>query len=583
MISNRFAQIAVLGLVAVGLVNPISASASPLVGEARFAATSNSSTVANYIVIFKDSANLATETSKLNAAGIAVGRRYENIFKGLTAEMNSAQLNALSKNPQVRLIEADQVVSIDATQNTATWGIDRIDQTTGLSTTYDYTSTGSGVKAYVIDTGILASHSEFEGRVISGYTAITDGRGTTDCNGHGTHVAGTIGGKTYGVAKSVTLVPVRVLNCQGSGTNSGVIAGMDWVVANATAPNKSVVNMSLGGGASQAVDDAVNRLVTKGVTTVVAAGNSTADACTASPARASAAITVAASDRTDTLATFSNFGNCVDIIAPGVSITSAWPSSTTATNTISGTSMASPHVAGAVALILQPGAGKTPSEVDSQLRTQGTPNVIGGNLNGTPNIFLFTNPNGITVTSTPEPGAVSGLRLSAQSTNGMTVSWIAPTYTGTSSVIDYQVERSLSADFASPTKTTVASGTTLVISGLTDGTNYFIRVAARNTSGNGPWITISGPTVSAPPVFGATSSTKTSVSLTWNSPSPTVTRYIIEMSTNGGAYRTISSTWTSTSVNVTNLKSLTNYTFRVSAVNAAGTSSPSNSVTVRTK
>jgi subtilisin family serine protease len=246
-------------------------------------------------------------------------------------------------------VEADQEMSINETQTGATWGLDRIDQSSRpLSSTYSYTSTGAGVDAYVIDTGILGTHTEFTGRMKNGYSAIGKSTNTTDCNGHGTHVAGTVGGTSYGVAKKVSLIPVRVLNCQGSGTNSGVIAGINWAIKNHTT-NKAVANMSLGGGVSSTLDAAINNLINDGVTVVVAAGNSAAIACNYSPARVPNAITVAASTDTDTLAYFSNFGTCVDIIVPGFDITSSVIGSNTATAVFSGTSMASPHVAGAVA------------------------------------------------------------------------------------------------------------------------------------------------------------------------------------------------------------------------------------------
>lgn len=277
------------------------------------------------------------------------------------------------------------MVSIEATQLGATWGLDRIDTkapTTPLRDgNYNYVATGSGVTAYVIDTGILLSHPEFEGRAKFGIN--TAGGKNDDCNGHGTHVAGTIGGRVYGVAKKVNLVAVKVLNCRGSGTNSGVIAGVDWVATNAAGKaSKSVANMSLGGGVSSALDTAVTNLVGSGVTVVVAAGNSSADACNSSPARVPTAITVAASDINDSFATFSNRGPCVDIIAPGVSIKSSWINSST--NTISGTSMASPHVAGAVARYLQSGsaAGLIADSTD----------VIKLVPSGTVNRFLYVDP-----------------------------------------------------------------------------------------------------------------------------------------------------------------------------------------------
>ena len=274
-------------------------------------------------------------------------------------------------------------------QTPATWGLDRIDQRDlPLNNTYNYNQTGQAVHAYIIDTGMRATHQQFTGRVGNGADFVGDGQGTNDCHGHGTHVAGTTGGTTYGVAKLVTLHAVRVLNCQGSGTNSGVIAGVDWVTANHGSP--AVANMSLGGGISTALDSAVNNSVNSGVSYAVAAGNSNANACNSSPARAPAANTVGSTTSTDARSSFSNFGTCLDIFAPGSSITSAWNTSDTATNTISGTSMASPHVAGAIALYLQTNPGASPSTVTNALIANSTLNHVTNAGSGSPNRLLYS-------------------------------------------------------------------------------------------------------------------------------------------------------------------------------------------------
>jgi subtilisin family serine protease len=289
----------------------------------------------------------------------------------------------------VDYIEADQIVTIDATQTGATWGLDRIDQTAlPLNGTYIYNNTGANVRAYIIDTGILTSHNEFGGRAVSGYDFVDNDPNAIDCNGHGTHVAGTVGGTTYGVAKSVSLVAVRVLDCGGSGTTSGVIAGVDWVTTNAQKP--AVANMSLGGGISSALDTAVTNAINSGVTFAVAAGNSNRDACKFSPARVPAAITVGATTNTDARASYSNYGSCLDLFAPGSSITSAWYTSNTATNTISGTSMATPHVAGVAALYLQGNSGASTTQVRDALVNGATPNVVINAGRNSPNRLLFT-------------------------------------------------------------------------------------------------------------------------------------------------------------------------------------------------
>jgi subtilisin family serine protease len=279
-------------------------------------------------------------------------------------------------------------MEINVTQTGATWGLDRIDQRSlPLSTTYSYTTTGSGVNVYVIDTGIRRTHNDFGGRAFVGFDSVGDGRNTNDCNGHGTHVAGTIGGATWGVAKSVRLFAVRVLNCSGSGTTSGVISGVNWVTANRVKP--AVANMSLGGGASSSLDTAVNNSINAGVTYAVAAGNSNTNAANQSPARVGAAITVGSSTSSDARSSFSNFGSVVDVFAPGSSIRSAWFTSNSATATLSGTSMASPHVAGVAARILQSSPGASPATVRNTIVNNATTNALSGIPVGTSNRLLF--------------------------------------------------------------------------------------------------------------------------------------------------------------------------------------------------
>ncbi len=333
--------------------------------------------------------------SLANEYNINVINNFGSALNGVLIKANAKQVNELLNDPKIKYIEQDQMMSISpqisasGDQASPTWGIDRIDQRDlPLSNSYHYDFDGTGVTAYVVDTGVLNGHNEFGGRSSSGYDFIDNDSDTTDCNGHGTHVAGTIGGSTYGVAKNVNIVGVRVLNCSGSGSNSGVIAGINWVKNNASGP--SVANMSLGGGASQATDDAVNAAVAAGISFVVAAGNDNSNACNYSPARAADAVTVGSTTSSDARSSFSNYGTCLDIYAPGSSIKSAWYTSNSATNTISGTSMAAPHVAGVAALYLNETPSMSPTQVTSMLSSRASSNKVSDPKTGSPNALLYS-------------------------------------------------------------------------------------------------------------------------------------------------------------------------------------------------
>jgi subtilisin family serine protease len=306
------------------------------------------------------------------------------VLNGFAAQLNRGQLTALQHNPQVDYVEQDMEVMAETTQTSPTWGLDRIDERSlPLSGSYTYNQTGSGVRVYIIDSGIQTSHPDFGGRASAVYDAF--GGNGQDCNGHGTHVAGTVGGARYGVAKGVYLRAVRVLDCGGTGSWSGIIAGINWVASNHIKP--AVANMSLGGGYNASVNTAVTNLINKGVFTAVAAGNSNQNACNFSPASAPGTLTLAASDRTDVKASFSNYGGCVDVYAPGVAITSTYfNGSTTAMN---GTSMASPHAAGLGALYKANYGDAYSSTIVSWIINNATTGVISGNPSGTPNRLLY--------------------------------------------------------------------------------------------------------------------------------------------------------------------------------------------------
>jgi subtilisin family serine protease len=319
-----------------------------------------------------------------------IHRKY-NKFPGFAATLNAAALKELLASDEVDYVEQDAIITLSGSQSSPpSWGLTRVSQVNlALTQPYLYNdAAGSGVTAYVIDTGVYTAHTDFGGRATFGANFIT-GSANTDENGHGTHVAGTIGGTKYGVAKKVTIVGVKVLDAEGSGSTSGVVAGMDWVAARAV-PGKSVVNMSLGGSKSTTIDNAAARLFAANIPLIVAAGNSaTTDACTGSPSGATNAYTVAASDKTDTVASFTSYGTCVEIFAPGVAITSAWIGSTSATNTISGTSMATPHVVGVAALYLSFNSLPTAQSLFNKLTSTATLNKIKGTLKGSPNRLLF--------------------------------------------------------------------------------------------------------------------------------------------------------------------------------------------------
>ncbi len=380
--ASLFLSIALLASVVVGYSTTASAAGNP-----------NCNAVdGDYIVSFAPGVSVDKEIKSAPGRAVSAFHRYDAVLNGFAASLSAEQACAFEKRPNIRYVELDSIVTTQAiTESALSWGLDRIDQTSlPLLGTYEYNSTGAGVTAFVIDTGISNTNKDFGTRLLS-HENFTKDRKNYDCNGHGTHVAGTIGGTKYGIAKSVSLIGLKVLNCQGSGTISGVIAGVNRAATlHTTQP--AVANMSLGGGVSPSLDAAVLALINDGVTVVVAAGNESADASTSSPANVDAAITVAASSSNDSFAGFSNFGSKVDLIAPGVGITSDWLVSSTnkaGVNTISGTSMASPHVAGVAARYLSTAPTSTPAQVRAALVGAATTGVVSGVPALTVNKLLF--------------------------------------------------------------------------------------------------------------------------------------------------------------------------------------------------
>jgi len=424
-----------------------------------------------YIVVLKDGSTSVSSiaSEQVTASGAQMMRTYEHALRGYAVRANADALGKLMVDPRVKYIQQDGVVHVDTVQPSPPWGLDRIDHRAGVQDQlYTYNATGAGVNVYVIDTGIRVTHQDFGGRAQVGHDSVGDGQDGIDCHGHGTHVSGTVGGTTYGVAKDVHLFAVRVLSCEGSGTLSGVIEGVDWVTANRVLP--AVANMSLGGSAAQALDDAVAASVASGVVYAVAAGNSATDACYFSPARTPAAITVGAIDSTDSRAYFSNYGTCVDIFAPGVGVLSAWNTSDTATNTISGTSMASPHVAGSAALYLELHPAATAAEVATALTDHAGVDLVSNPGQGSPNLLLYekwigapaggdNTPPAISLLAPAEGDVVSGesVALSASASDDVGVQGVAFYVDGT---------------FAA--------------SGVGDGTGVYTATWSSVLAGNGP-------------------------------------------------------------------------------------------------
>jgi subtilisin family serine protease len=548
----------------------------------------------SYIIVFKDDgvnvnalvnaeidAAVDTEVEKLGKNfGVKSDFTYKHALKGFAATLPAAAVEALRNNPRIKYIEQNQEVHIVATQsNPPSWGLDRSDQRAlPLNASYTYNQTGSGVDAYIIDTGIRLTHNDFGGRAITGYDAVTIGGTATDGNGHGTHVAGTVGGTSYGMAKGVRLIAVRVLNNQGSGTWAQVIAGLDWVVSNHTT-NRAVANMSLGGGASTTVDDAVKRVVADGVVMCVAAGNDALNASGYSPARVAEAITVGATGSSDVFASFSNYGSIVDILAPGVSITSDYYSSNTATATMSGTSMATPHVAGAAALYLEANPTATPAQVEAGLKAVATQGAITSVPSGTANLLLYS------IAGTPLPPTVPAaptLSSPANSSTGIAIN-TGLTWNTVSGATSYNVQVSTSSSFGTTVyNATGITSTSASPAGLANNTTYYWRVSATNGVGTGAWssvwsfTTVVQGNVPLAPVLSSPANNATNVSRTpsfsWIA-SAGATSYNFQLSKKSNFSSLVNnSTLTGTSTTVSGLSRTTTYYWRVSAKNAVGTS-----------
>jgi len=510
---------------------------------------------------------------------------YAHAISGFVADLDPNEVIDLQMNPNVISIEPDRVVGTANTQDGPTWGLDRIDQRQlPLNRTYTYTQDGQGVTAYILDSGVYAEHNEFSGRMSSGFTAINDGWGTDDCHGHGTHVAGTLAGTTYGVAKKATIVPVRVLGCDGRGSWSGVIAGIDWTIAHHQAGTPAVANMSIGGGASSSVNTAVARGVADGITYVVAAGNNNNDACRYSPSSAPAAITVGASTPNDSRASFSNWGRCLDVFAPGTSITAAYIGSPTALRVLGGTSMASPHVAGVAALYLSAHTSASPAQVSSAILNAATRGIIANAGTETIASLIYSS------SFEPAPASVSSAPTSVRGVardGAVSLSWSAPLSNGGEPVTDYIIEYAMSN---SATWITVDDGvattTAATVDNLSNFQSYNFRVSAVNSIGRSAAsatvsVTPTPPGVPSAPRSLVTRVGRERVGLSWSAPSSSggaaITDYIIETSIDEGATWQVFDDGVSSlrSVVLTPLLANTKHLIRVYAKNSGGVGAPS--------
>jgi len=557
----------------------------------------------SYIVVLKGPNGSSSIEADISRAGGRTERRFTHVLNGLSVRIKNSEVARLRNNPNVLSVEPDQqMFAVDTQSPTPSWGLDRIDQRSlPLNSTFTATAQGSGVDTYIVDTGIYASHTEFTGRLAAGFSSIADSNGTNDCNGHGTHVAGTTAGTTYGIAKSATLIPVRVLDCSGSGSNSGVIAGLDWIVAHHISGKAAVVNMSLGGGASTALDTAVQNVINDGIVMVVAAGNSNVDACNTSPARATNALTVGATgqystgETTDSRSSYSNYGPCLDIFAPGSRITSSWIGGSAAINTISGTSMAAPHVAGVAAVLFGRYPSSTASQIASMLRTSATPNVVISPGTGSPNYLLYLDPlggkpSGPDAVTPVAPSAPTAITITPSS-GSLSIKFTAGS-AGTSPITNYKY--SLDGGVTWLTRSPASTLSPIVVSGLTNGSTYSVSIRAISTAGDGIASTLVNATIpsapSAPLLVTALASANRTARVTWtlgvNGGSP-ITSHVVTAYLNGTttvAKSVTVSGATTTAATVSGLTSGRTYTFRVQAINAYGRSPvslASNSITAR--
>ncbi len=543
-------------------------------------------TAGQYIVQVEDGADLDDVVADVVAGGVEITGTMEGAIDAFTAPLDAETVVALRHSEDVVRVQRDHVYEVTDVQDNPPWGLDRIDQRAlPLDTKYSHQYSGAGVDAYVVDSGIRMTHSEFTDRIGQGaFVNFGDGTGITDCNGHGTHVAGTVGGTTWGVAKAVSIRPVKVVSCDRTTTDGLIVLGLNWVIEDHQRGQPAVLNISLGGPVSTVLDDAVKKVVADGITVVVAAGNdSTISSCDQSPARIPEVITVAASTDADARTDFSSFGSCIDLFAPGVAVRSAAHDSDAGSVLKTGTSMAAPHAAGAAALVLEEHPTYTPAQVWAAIDADTTKGAISGEREGEPDKLLHvthfatapSTPTGLTAAAAPAPGVGSG---------EVGLSWTAPENDGGEPVTDYLIESSTDGITWTTVNDGSSSATTSTVGGLTNFTSYHYRVAAVNSRGTGErsdpvTATPAGPpslpgelTATVAPAAGLGSG---QVKLDW-APSLApegVTDYVIEWTADGETWTTVDdgvSTATTTTIDA--LTNGTSYGFRVAAVNALGAS-----------
>lgn len=485
------------------------------------------------LVQLRTDSDAITVANQERTAGAHLSHQFTKALHGFAATLSSERIAALKRDKRVLAVEPDAVIHVDTTEANPTWGLDRIDQRSGQDNSYSYDTTGAGVTAFVVDTGIWATHQEFTGRILPGYDFVDGDSAPTDCNGHGTHVSGTIGGTTYGVAKNVAIVPLRVFNCAGSGYASDVIAAFDYSI-NHRPPGPAVLNFSGGGGFSAAVNAAVNAVAAAGIVPVVAAGNSSADACLSSPSSANGAFTVGATDSTDARAWFSNYGPCVGIFAPGVSVLSAYFRSDSAVASMSGTSMAAPHVTGVVARYLQAHPASSVASTIAAIKAQANPAV---RFSSSPtNGLVYADPGSTPPPPPPvtAPGVPTAVSATAASSTA-TLSWSPPVSDGNSAITGYRVSRDgVDTVGNGPWSTTIpASVRSFPFTSLEPSTSYVLSVQAINSAGDSAPASVvvttaapPAPSVPGAPTSVGASATLSTATLTWSPPTDSGTSAI---------------------------------------------------------